>query len=217
MPCCLLKFSKKKNRLIILSYSDMYVLLFSWGAEKYCFLFLQQNILLLTQIWVLDKLQGWRASGEYLISFSYHRSSLSSRAIKLWCLVLVGKVMELDAVGCQFKPYPYSRMCLHADGALVVWPGMLFQNSWGYSSCHSQEQLLLTWKRPLFALTRPTAQAVPECSPKSSSIEFAIKNFVCLLEEPSGRIDRWQAGAQTWTQTWTLQPDKGYICSEIPE
>ena len=104
---------KKKNRLIILSYSDMYVLLFSWGAEKYCFLFLQQNILLLTQIWVLDKLQGWRASGEYLISFSYHRSSLSSRAIKLWCLVLVGKVMELDAVGCQFKPYPYCMLCLY--------------------------------------------------------------------------------------------------------
>ena len=133
------------------------------------------------------------------------------------CLSIVAKDIKLGAVGSQFQPYPYSRMCLHADGALVVWPGMLFQNSWGYSSCHSQEQLLLTWKRPLFALTRPTAQAVPECSPKSSSIEFAIKNFVCLLEEPSGRIDRWQAGAQTWTQTWTLQPDKGYICSEIPE
>ena len=36
------------------------------------------------------------------------------------CLVLVGKDIELDAVGRQFEPYPYRRMRLHAGGALVV-------------------------------------------------------------------------------------------------
>ena len=38
------------------------------------------------------------------------------------CLVLFGKDIdsELDAVGCQYKTYPYCRMCLRADGALVV-------------------------------------------------------------------------------------------------
>ena len=35
-------------------------------------------------------------------------------------LVLVGKVIELDAVGRQFVPYPYLRMRLHAGSALVV-------------------------------------------------------------------------------------------------
>ena len=44
-------------------------------------------------------------------------------------LVLVGKDIELDAVGRQFVPYPYLRMRLHAGGAFVVWPGMLFPNS----------------------------------------------------------------------------------------
>ena len=34
------------------------------------------------------------------------------------CLVLVGKDLELDAVGGQFEPYPYHQMRLHAGGAL---------------------------------------------------------------------------------------------------
>ena len=36
------------------------------------------------------------------------------------CLVLVGKDIELDAIGRHFEPYPYRRMRLHAGGALVV-------------------------------------------------------------------------------------------------
>ena len=48
-----------------------------------------------------------------------------------------GKGIELDAVGstwlaiASLNPTPYSRMRLHAAGTLVVWPGMLFQNSFG--------------------------------------------------------------------------------------
>ena len=33
---------------------------------------------------------------------------------------LVGKDIVLDAVCRQFEPYPYSLMCLHVSGALVV-------------------------------------------------------------------------------------------------
>ena len=47
------------------------------------------------------------------------------------CLVLVGKDVELDVIVCQFQPYPYHRMHLHADDALVVLPGMLFPDSRG--------------------------------------------------------------------------------------
>ena len=36
------------------------------------------------------------------------------------CLVLVGKDIELDAVGRQFEPYPYRRMHLHSGVSLVV-------------------------------------------------------------------------------------------------
>ena len=36
------------------------------------------------------------------------------------CLVIVGKDIELDAVGSQFEPCPYGRMRLHAGGTLVV-------------------------------------------------------------------------------------------------
>ena len=45
--------------------------------------------------------------------------------------VLVWNDTELDANGGQFESYPYSQLRLHAGGALVVWPGMLFPNSRG--------------------------------------------------------------------------------------
>ena len=56
---------------------------------------------------------------------------LDFKAGALECLVQVGKDMELDAVGSKFEPCPYSRKRLHAGGAHVVWPGMLFSNSRG--------------------------------------------------------------------------------------
>ena len=45
-----------------------------------------------------------------------------------------------DAVGHQFEPYPYCRMCLQADGALVVWSRMLFPNN---SDCKAAADLCL--------------------------------------------------------------------------
>ena len=52
---------------------------------------------------------------------------------------------ELDAVGRQFEPCPYCRMRLHARGALVVLPGMLFPNSRGIYCglrCESEPELV---------------------------------------------------------------------------
>ena len=45
--------------------------------------------------------------------------AILSRLFSEGCLVLVGKDIELDAVGRQFEPYLYRRMRLHACGALV--------------------------------------------------------------------------------------------------
>ena len=44
----------------------------------------------------------------------------------------VGKDIKLDAVDRQLEAC--RRLHMHAGGALVVWPGMLFLNSCGYSS-----------------------------------------------------------------------------------
>ena len=55
------------------------------------------------------------------------------------------------------------------------------------------------------------AQTVLEHCPKSLAIDFAVKTFDCLLEQPSGVIARWPAGARTWTQTWTLPPDQWVV------
>ena len=55
------------------------------------------------------------------------------------------------------------------------------------------------------------AQALQERCPKSWAIDFAVKTFDCLLKQPFGVIARWQAGAWTWTQTWTLQPDQWVV------
>ena len=62
----------------------------------------------------------------------------------------------------------------------------------------------------LLVLARPTRPnwAVPERWPKSSTIDFAVKTFDCLLEKPLGVIARWPEGARSWTQTWTLPPDQ---------
>ena len=52
---------------------------------------------------------------------------------------------------------------------------------------------------------------MPECCPKSSVTDFAVKTFNCLLEQPSGMIARWLAGAPIWTQTWSLQTDQRVV------
>ena len=48
-------------------------------------------------------------------------------------------------------------------------------------SCRCQQQLLLTWKRPVFILAHQTSLAVLERCPKSSAIHFVVKTFDCLL------------------------------------
>ena len=45
-------------------------------------------------------------------------------------------------------------------------------------------------------------------APRAWPLIFAVKTFNCLVEKPSRVTTRWQAGAWTWTQTWTLQPDQ---------
>ena len=59
------------------------------------------------------------------------------------CLSLEAKDIELDAVGGQFEPYPYSRcirmlmapLCCDLGDCWVRRSGMLFPNSCGYQSC----------------------------------------------------------------------------------
>ena len=69
------------------------------------------------------------------------------------------------------------------------------------------------WLRSALCLCLPVqpAQAVLEPGPKSSDIDFEVKTFDFLLEQPSGVIARWLAGAQTWTQTLTLSPDQRFV------
>ena len=43
------------------------------------------------------------------------------------------------------------------------------------------------------------------------AIDFEVKTCDCLVKYPLGVIARWQAGAQTWTQTWTLQRDQQVV------
>ena len=57
-------------------------------------------------------------------------------------------------------------------------------------------------------LETPCVCARHDRCPKSSAIDFAVETFVCLLEMP---IARWQAGARTRTQTWTLQQDQRVV------
>ena len=48
-----------------------------------------------------------------------------------------------------------------------------------------------------------------EYYPKSLAIDFAVQTFFFLLEQLSGVIARWLAGALlTWAHTWTPQPDQ---------
>ena len=55
------------------------------------------------------------------------------------------------------------------------------------------------------------AHAVLERCPKSLSIDFSVKTFNCFLKQPWGVIARWQAGARTWPQAWTLLPDQRVV------
>ena len=55
------------------------------------------------------------------------------------------------------------------------------------------------------------AQALLELGPKSLAIDFAVKTFDCLLDWPLAVIARWPAGAWSWTQTWTLQPEQWVV------
>ena len=41
------------------------------------------------------------------------RRGSAFKFMQVGCLVLVGKDIELDAVGRQFEPYPYRRLRLH--------------------------------------------------------------------------------------------------------
>ena len=64
-----------------------------------------------------------------------------------------------------------------------------------------------------FCLPVRPAQAVLYLCPKSIAIDFAVKPVTVVifwnsLHCPSGVIAKWQPGAQTGTQTWTLQPDQ---------
>ena len=70
-----------------------------------------------------------------------------------------------------------------------------------------------SWLRSALCLCLPLqpAQAVLEPGPKSSDIDFEVKTFDFLLEQPSGVIARWLAGAQTWTQNITLPPDQRFV------
>ena len=54
------------------------------------------------------------------------------------------------------------------------------------------------------------AEAVSECCPKSLAIAFAVKTLIVFWNslQESGVIARWQAGACTSAQTWTLPPDQ---------
>ena len=61
-------------------------------------------------------------------------------------------------------------------------------------------------KRPVFVLARPTRASRAGERPQQLGRWFSTLN----LRLPSGTafrdIARWPAGAQTWTQTWTLPP-----------
>ena len=56
-------------------------------------------------------------------------------------------------------------------------------------------------------MIRP-AHAVPESGSKSLAVSLNLRlHSVTAFRE----IARWQAGAQTWTQTWTLLPDQQVV------
>ena len=64
--------------------------------------------------------------------------------------------------------------------------------------------------------TRPSCAGRCPKSSLSSAVDFAVKNFDCLLEQPSERLpDDW-AGAQIWSQTWTLRPDQLFVMVLLP-
>ena len=49
---------------------------------------------------------------------------------------------------------------------------------------------------------------MPERCPKRSAIDFAVKTFDCLCEQPYWVISRWLAGAPTCIQIWTLMHEE---------
>ena len=67
-----------------------------------------------------------------------------------------------------------------------------------------EETIADFWNTLYLCLPVRPAKAVPELGPMSSAIDFATKPTINFL----GVMARWPASAQTWTQTWILQPDQ---------
>ena len=61
------------------------------------------------------------------------------------------------------------------------------------------------------------AQAVLERGHKSSAIDFAVKTFDCLLEQPSGVIANKLQGLKLEIKLQLCRLTKGFICSEVPK
>ena len=62
-----------------------------------------------------------------------------------------------------------------------------------------------------------SAQAVLERGHKSSAIDFAVKTFDCLLEQPSGEIANKLQGLKLEIKLQLCRLTKGFICSEVPK
>ena len=66
-------------------------------------------------------------------------------------------------------------------------------------------------KRPVFVLARPTHASRAWEWPQELGRWFRPLNRRLHYETAFGEIARWQARAQTWTQTWTVQPNQRVV------
>ena len=70
------------------------------------------------------------------------------------------------------------------------------------------QRLPQTWKMPVFVLARPTRPSRAGDWSQELGCWFGPLSLWLPSGPAFGKIARWPAGAQTWTQTWTLPPDR---------
>ena len=66
-------------------------------------------------------------------------------------------------------------------------------------------------KRPVFVLAGPTRPISAVEQPQELGRWYCPLNLQFRSGTAFEEIARWQAGAQTWTQPWTLQPDQRVV------
>ena len=124
------------------------------------------------------------------------------------CLILVGKDMELDAVGHQFEPYSYSRMCLHWWSP-CVWHRMLFQNIkaaanlslWNSGIPVTDSGSLLVSCLPDGILA---ARLAASCCPLVSANSLSIRALSpWLADETLLQVVKWHTCHEAWTKQFS--------------